>query len=183
MRFPDSTACVKNPPMSASRVEESQRSKARRKPTRQAAPVSDPVADVARIPASAIRLRLNYADPLDYKPRTTDLSQLRMEFDDSQVLRYLYRNHAPKRHLEFGTWEGQGALCCLEESQATVWSLNRPDGEIGSDGKFEYHRLYDVEVGAATAGRYVRGGDPVAPGTERRAYQTDAGAFIGHLVR
>lgn len=159
--------------MSASRVEETRRTKSRRRPAKQstaAPPAPDPILDIAHIPANAIRLRLNYADPLDYKPRTSDLALLRMEFDDSQVLRYLYRNHAPKRHLEFGTWEGQGALCCLEACQATVWSINLRDGEKDGSGRWAYRRVYNV----AQSG---------LPHEGAAIYQTDAGAFIGHLVR
>jgi hypothetical protein len=34
-----------------------------------------------------------------------DYLDWRMEDGDSQILAYLYRNHQPSRHLEFGTWE------------------------------------------------------------------------------
>lgn len=53
----------------------------------------------------------------------------KMEIDDAPIFRYLYRNFQPRRHLEFGTWEGFGTRLCLEETAATVWTLNIPFGE------------------------------------------------------
>jgi predicted O-methyltransferase YrrM len=52
-----------------------------------------------------------------------------MEVDDAPILRYLFRNFRPRRHLEFGTWQGFGTVLCLEECSATVWTINLPFGE------------------------------------------------------
>lgn len=73
---------------------------------------------------------------------------LKMEDDDSLVLRYIYRNFKPKRHLEFGTWLGFGTVICLEESDATVWTLNLSLGEFSDDGakKNAYHIAPDWEL-------------------------------------
>jgi len=52
-----------------------------------------------------------------------------MQIDDAPIFRYIFHNIAPDRHLEFGTWEGFGTLLCLEETDATVWTINLPFGE------------------------------------------------------
>jgi predicted O-methyltransferase YrrM len=96
-----------------------------------------------------------------------------MEIDDAPILRYLYRELRPKRHLEFGTWEGTGACYCLEESDAHVWTINLPNGEF-ADGR----PAYSSSVGVVP--------DGAVPLTERDGvvvYQTDAGPFIGHRYR
>ena len=60
-----------------------------------------------------------------------------MESDDF-LLRYLFRYFKPRRHLEFGTWEGDGVIRCLEECDATVWTLNLLEGEARSSGEWTY---------------------------------------------
>ena len=61
-----------------------------------------------------------------------------MEVDDAPILRYLYRNLKPCRHLEFGTWQDQGALYVLEEFHATVRTINFLEGETGAEQNFTY---------------------------------------------
>ena len=68
---------------------------------------------------------------------TKPLEQFKMEKDDSPLLAGLYRGLSPRRHLEFGTWRGWGAALVLENSPATVWTLNLPWGEI-QNGKLSY---------------------------------------------
>jgi hypothetical protein len=67
------------------------------------------------------------------------LRDWRMETEDSLILRFIYRNLKPNRHLEFGTWTGAGARCVLDESEATVWTINLPSGEFNDDGRTVYH--------------------------------------------
>lgn len=55
-----------------------------------------------------------------------------MEFDDGPIFKYIYRNFKPKRHLEFGTWQGTGTFFCLSECNASVWTINLPFGEKNS---------------------------------------------------
>jgi hypothetical protein len=84
--------------------------------------------------------KLRFRQPLDY-PETSlhkPLKDWKMEIDDSPIFRYLYRNFRPRRHLEFGTWQGTGVLYCLEECDATVWTLNTPQGEKNPDGTCAY---------------------------------------------
>jgi hypothetical protein len=69
--------------------------------------------------------------------RHRSLSGWTMEADD-YVLRYVFRHLRPLRHLEFGTWQGDGVLRCVEECDATVWTINMPDGELKADGTWAY---------------------------------------------
>ncbi len=61
-----------------------------------------------------------------------------MARDDAPILRYIFKAHQPKRHLEFGTWQGLGTCLCLEETEATVWTINLYDGETKPDGNWAY---------------------------------------------
>lgn len=97
----------------------------------------------------------------------------RMEDDDAPILRYLYRNFRPRRHLEFGTWAGTGACYCLEECDATVWTINLPEGEL-IEGKPAYSSAIDDAPEDAMPVQHVDG---------RPVYQTDAGLLIGRRYR
>jgi len=103
------------------------------------------------------------------------------EKDDALILRYLYQNHLPRRHLEFGTWQGFGTCLCLESCAATVWTLNLPDGEAKADGSWAYGERVTDEAksppGAVTANY---GQDEAGPRTYHR---TDAASYIGRFYR
>lgn len=62
---------------------------------------------------------------------------------DDVILRYVFRNVRPNRHLEFGTWLGEGVLRCLEECDATVWTINVLRGESREDGEWTYAAAAD----------------------------------------
>lgn len=127
------------------------------------------------VPVDALHDRLGLPTPLAYpaSSRTKPLVEWRMEVDDAPILRYLYRSLRPRRHLEFGTWEGTGACYCLSECEATVWTINLPEGEL-IDNRPAYHSmLREPPTGAV----------PIAVRGEEREYQTDAGVFIGHRYR
>ena len=80
--------------------------------------MTGPLVDIVGV--ADLHTRLSFSTPIDYpeasrrKPRR----DWKMEDDDAPILRYLYRNVRPRRHLEFGTWSGTGACYCLEESDA-----------------------------------------------------------------
>lgn len=109
------------------------------------------------------------------------LDQWKIEEDDAPILTFLYRAHRPRRHLEFGTWQGWGTVLCLESCDATVWTINLPDGEDRPDGTWAYgHRVLDtsnVPEGIVTE---TYGEDELGPRTYHR---TDAGGYIGRLYR
>lgn len=123
----------------------------------------------------ALQARLGLAAPLllPTASRSKPLTQWQMEIDDAPIFRYLYRSFRPRRHLEFGTWQGTGTTYCLEECEATVWTINLPGGEMGGDGGWAYHRDFaaDEALPAWANRRTTRSGRVVC--------QTDALGFIG----
>lgn len=136
------------------------------------------MADRARldiVTVEALHERLGFSTPIDYPidSRHRAFSDWRMEVDDAPILRYLYRSFRPRRHLEFGAWEGTGTCYCLEECDATVWTINLPNGETVG-GRPAY--VSSPAMMPPTAVPIARKGD-------HNAVQTDAGAFIGHRYR
>lgn len=118
----------------------------------------------------------------DTPPETeTPFERWRMEDDDAPLLTYLYRHFAPRRHLEFGTWQGYGACLCLHACAATVWTLNLPEGETKVDGTWAYgHRVKDGTPAPSGAIVENYGNDEQGP---RIYHRTDAGGYIGHMYR
>lgn len=101
--------------------------------------------------------------------------------DDGLILRYLYQHHQPRRHLEFGTWQGFGTCLCLESCAASVWTLNLPDGETKADGSWAYgERVVDDSKSPLGAVSVNHGQDEAGPRTYHR---TDAASYIGRLYR
>lgn len=66
------------------------------------------------------------------------LDRWKMETDDAPILEYLWRQWRPRRHLEFGTWEGFGAALVGQSTGAEIWTINLPQGESGADGESLY---------------------------------------------
>lgn len=66
------------------------------------------------------------------------LADWKMETDDAPILECLWRAVEPRRHLEFGTWEGFGATLIARVTDAEIWTLNLPGGETGADGETLY---------------------------------------------
>ena len=120
-------------------------------------------------PAQRLHERLGFSEAFHPPEASRDrpLHEWRMEENDSPILRYLFRHARPRRHLEFGTWEGRGALDCLEECDATVWSINLREGETDAQGRWAYDAWLDdfaspPSTGSAGEGR--GGGDsPPSP--------------------
>jgi predicted O-methyltransferase YrrM len=109
------------------------------------------------------------------------LDQWKMEEDDAPILRFLYQAQRPRRHLEFGTWQGWGTVLCLESCDATVWTINLPDGEVRPDGTWAYgHRVLGSSNAPAGIVIETYGEDELGPRTYHR---TDAGGYIGRLYR
>lgn len=107
--------------------------------------------------------------------------QWRMEDDDAPVFRFVYSVFRPHRHLEFGTWQGFGTCLCLENCDATVWTLNLPDGEAKADGSWAYgERVIDDSSRPPGATSLNFGSDETGPRTYHR---TDAGGYIGRFYR
>jgi len=104
-----------------------------------------------------------------------------MEEDDAPIFQFLYQAHQPRRHLEFGTWQGWGTSLCLRSCSASVWTINLPEGESRSDGTWAYGervgntRKLPGDVVVANFGE-----DELGPRTYHR---TDARGYIGHIYR
>jgi predicted O-methyltransferase YrrM len=101
--------------------------------------------------------------------------------NDAPILKFLFKAHQPRRHLEFGTWEGWGTSLCLECCPATVWTINLPDGEERSDGTWAYgQRVLNKKKSPPHIVSVTFGKDKKGPINYHR---TDAGGYIGHLYR
>jgi len=141
-----------------------------------------PTADVLLAPAlhvDHLHKELGFATPIDY-PREfleTPLEKWRMEINDSPIFRYLYRQFKPKRHLEFGTWQGAGTVYCLEECAATVWTLNLPAGELTPEGKPAYTSTESYGLGTSSGPDWARR----IGLAQENWYRTDTLGFIGRF--
>jgi predicted O-methyltransferase YrrM len=74
------------------------------------------------------------------------LADWKMETDDAPILQSIWRAWAPRRHLEFGTWEGFGAVLVAQNTSAEIWTLNLPEGEAAIDGTSLYASTDAVEL-------------------------------------
>jgi hypothetical protein len=97
---------------------------------------------IPTLPVDDIRSVFAWSERIAFpeKWRTLSLPEWEMAADDC-ILRYVFRNFRPGRHLEFGTWLGDGVLRCVEECEATVWTINLPQGESGKNGEWIYSAL------------------------------------------
>ena len=137
----------------------------------------DLVSDIPVQPVEGLGERLEFAEPLaegDIR-RGKALIDWRKEDDDSPILRYIYRNFRPRKHLEFGTWKGHGVVECVESCNATVWTINLLEGEIVHDGSWAYSENVN-------AGNVLPTGAAMVPINEERvSVRTDAFGAIGHM--
>jgi len=114
------------------------------------------------------------------KASTKSLKTWKTE-NDAPILRFLFKAHQPRRHLEFGTWQGWSTSLCLECCPATVWTINLPDGEERSDGTWAYgHRVMNTNNSPQNIVSVNFGKDKKGPINYHR---TDAGGYIGHIYR
>ena len=114
-------------------------------------------------------------------PSTNSLSQWKMERDDAPIFTYLYSQHQPRRHLEFGTWQGFGTCLCLEATPATVWTINLLEGETKADGSWAYgERISDGAQTPADRQEQVFCSKETGPLVYNR---TDARGYIGRFYR
>ncbi len=136
--------------------------------------------EIPSLALSALPARLGAAEAAPARS-AHPLEQWQMERDDAPILAYLFRQFRPRRHLEFGTWQGFGTCLCLENCDATVWTLNLPDGETKADGSWAYgHRVTNDAKTPPGAVSVNFGHDEAGPRTYHR---TDAASYIGRLYR
>ncbi len=99
------------------------------------------------------------------------LAEFKTQIDESAIFSYIYGQAKPKRHLEFGTWEGFGVVLCAKSSDAEIWTINLPHGETDAAGNALYTcnnfdgAYTETQLAAAANGA------------------TDAGPFIGWRYR
>lgn len=138
------------------------------------------IEDIKQISISELRsLFPKYSGRIP-KVSKMSLKNWRIE-NDAPILKFIYKAHWPKRHLEFGTWRGWGTVLCLECCQATVWTINLPDGEVRPDGSWAYgHRVLNRNKSPANIVTVNFGKDKKGPINYHR---TDAGGYIGHLYK
>jgi FkbM family methyltransferase len=148
----------------------------------EAPPAMTPAADSGTVSSVAIAdlpTKLGFSEAFEYPAESLarPLTEWDMERDDGPTLRYLYRNFRPRRHLEFGTWYGAGVLRVLEECDATVFTLNLPEGESKPSGEWAYGTTTpDVEAVPS----WVESRTTTTPdGGTHTWYRTDSRGFIG----
>lgn len=117
--------------------------------------------------------------PISLTPSLTPLADWSMQRDDAPILHAIFAASRPERHLEFGTWQGFGSRLVMQACDASVWSINLPNGETSDAGDWLYAEDYDspdaAPRGAGPAKDFREGGGRVY-------YQSDAHGFIGRLV-
>lgn len=151
--------------------------------------------DLPSVPADQLADRLGFNAPfrMPAASRSKSPAQWKMEVDDAPILSYLYQQFKPRRHLEFGTWEGFGAALCLESCAATVWTINLLEGEKRDDGSWAYGRKFEPDEATPS---WSNRQEVIVQAAQKRLfglksdnhrvdvyYQTDALGFIGHIYR
>jgi len=103
-----------------------------------------------------------------------DLADFKTEIYEAAIYSYIYEQAQPKRHLEFGTWEGLGVTLCARSCEAEIWTVNLPEGEKDEAGDPVYTEMQSVPYGTSP--------EIAAFATENRQ-STDAGTLIGWRYR
>jgi len=105
-----------------------------------AAAAPRPGRDITILPVEEMGTVLGF--PAPYVPgqivHRYGLEDFKTEIDESDIYRYLYRELRPRRHLEFGTYEGFGVVLCASSCEAEIWTVNLPEGERDSAGAPRY---------------------------------------------
>jgi predicted O-methyltransferase YrrM len=119
---------------------------------------------VSTVTVDDLGSELGFAEPLDFAAAWRNLPLRDWVMDaDGDILRYLFRNFRPSRHLEFGTWQGDGVIRCVEECDATVWTLNMLEGESRRTGGWVYASRRD---------------EPLEPGEAAETVVTHEGMWV-----
>ena len=104
--------------------------------------IRDFMSPVTTVEVSALHAALGVADPVVLPSAWHDVPLVHWKMDaDDLILRQVIRQVRPLRYLEFGTWLGDGVLRCVEECDATVWTINVLHGETKPNGQWAYGEL------------------------------------------
>jgi len=97
---------------------------------------------VLTVEVGSLNAALRLADHVVLPPEWHDVPLVHWKMDaDDLILRQVIRQVRPLRYLEFGTWLGDGVLRCVEECDATVWTINVLQGETKPNGQWAYGEL------------------------------------------
>lgn len=132
------------------------------------AAVSAPGIDI--VPVEELGTTLGFANAFvtEKKVYKKGLTGFQTEVDEAAIYGYIYRNAKPARHLEFGTWEGFGAVVCAQACNAEIWTVNLLEGESDAEG----NPLYGITAAADSN-----------PGKPGQAVRGDSGDRIGWRYR
>ena len=133
-------------------------------------------ASIDVVASHRIGKRLQYAREFTppFKIYRRTLSTFKMEIDDAPILRFIYQNGSPLRHLEFGTWQGFGATLCASCCEAEIWTINLPFGEYDALGQAQYFTNFGTLPSNLVT---LIGSSP------DQRLQSDAGEMIGWMYR
>jgi len=132
------------------------------------------IQEITEVSVDDLHLHLGLSTPLIFPDvwRDRAIRDWTIESDDC-ILRYLFRHIQPGRHLEFGTWEGDGVLRCVEECSAAVWTINLLQGETLPDGQWAYSsEASDAMPAFGRSQQFTT--------TDTTWVRTDAYGMIGH---
>lgn len=101
-----------------------------------------------------------------------------MARDDAPILAAIVNWLSPHRHLEFGTWKGFGTCLVLENSDATVWTINLKEGERNLLGGPIYSEPCRIPKRLTGWRRFL--GKKFE--NREETIQTDGGEMIGALI-
>ena len=101
-----------------------------------------PTLPIAQIKADSLAQILPGLEPISSLTSVRLLTDWEMARDDAPIMREIIRWMQPRRHLEFGTWKGYGACLVMENSSATVWTINLWGGEFHAGGMPAYSESF-----------------------------------------
>jgi hypothetical protein len=108
----------------------------------------------------------------------TSLQSWKMQIHDAPILGYIFRNFKPNRHLEFGTWKGEGVVLCLKECSATVWTMNLWEGEP-QDGPNTWAYSEELDSDGFHLGDKIN----TKTSSQKIYHQSDSYSFIGRQYK
>jgi hypothetical protein len=106
--------------------------------------------DIQTVPVDQLHQSLGFSEPLRMPEQWRRQSLVAWNSTaDDYVMRHVFRHFRPMRHLEFGTWLGDGVLRCVEECEASVWTINLLAGETKPDGQWAYGEMESDQFAGA----------------------------------
>jgi FkbM family methyltransferase len=137
---------------------------------------SAPEPGIDIVPVEQIQSAFGFRRPFIPKMKVyrRDLADFKTEIDEAAIYSYIYAQAQPKRHLEFGTWEGFGAALCASNCGAEIWTVNLPEGEKDEAGNPIYNEMQPVPHETPSE---------IAAIAMERKQPTDSGQFIGWRYR